>query len=148
MRLHRFLLAVVLVFLLAPAPGVRAALTIEIIGSGGKEYPIAIVPFRAEGGPQAISPVIGADLVRSGVFRLVDSGGLNPVPSEPQDVNYATFRARGAEAVVIGSVSPLSGDRYDVRFRLMDVAKQTQLAGFAYTASAAQLRLTAHKIAD
>ncbi|HKA39801.1 MAG TPA: Tol-Pal system beta propeller repeat protein TolB, partial [Burkholderiales bacterium] len=69
-------------------------------------------------------------------------------PHEPQDVNYATWRARGAEAVVIGTVSPLSNDRYDVRFRLMDVAKQQQLAGFAYTASAAQLRLTAHKIAD
>jgi TolB protein len=30
----------------------------------------------------------------------------------------------------------------------MDVVKQTQLAGFVYFASAAQLRLTAHKIAD
>jgi TolB protein len=30
----------------------------------------------------------------------------------------------------------------------MDVAKQAQLAGFAYTASGAQLRHTAHKIAD
>ena len=30
----------------------------------------------------------------------------------------------------------------------MDVAKRTQLAGFAYMTTAAQLRLTAHKIAD
>jgi TolB protein len=147
--LHRFLqAAVVLVFLLAPASGARAVLTIEIVGSGGTQYPIAIVPFRAEGNAQPVTSVVGADLARSGVFRVVDAGGLSPVPSEPQDVNYASFRARGAEAVVIGSVSPLSGDRYDVRFRLMDVTKQTQLAGFAYTASAAQLRLTAHKIAD
>jgi TolB protein len=134
--------------LLAPLPAARAVLTIEIIGSGGTQYPIAIVPFRAEGGlPHAISGVVAADLQRSGVFRMVDAGGVNP-PYEPQDVNYVTWRARGAEAVVIGSVSPLSNDRYDVRFRLMDVAKQQQLAGFAYTASGAQLRLTAHKIAD
>ncbi len=148
-RLHRlFQAAFVLVLLLAPLPAARAVLTIEIIGSGGTQYPIAIVPFRAEGGlPQALSPVVADDLTRSGVFRMVDAGGVNP-PHEPQDVNYATWRARGAEAVVIGTVSLLSNDRYDVRFRLMDVAKQQQLAGFAYTASSAQLRLTAHKIAD
>jgi TolB protein len=148
-RLHRlFQAAFILVLLLAPLPAARAVLTIEIIGSGGTQYPIAIVPFRAEGGlPQQISPIVAADLTRSGVFKTVDAGGVNP-PHEPQDVNYATWRARGAEAVVIGTVSPLSNDRYDVRFRLMDVAKQQQLAGFAYTASSAQLRLTAHKIAD
>jgi TolB protein len=147
--LHRlFQAAFFLLLLLAPLPAARAVLTIEIIGSGGTQYPIAIAPFRAEGGlPQAISPVVSADLARSGVFKLVDAGGVNP-PHEPQDVNYSTWRARGAEAIVIGTVSPLSNDRYDVRFRLMDVAKQQQLAGFAYTASSAQLRLTAHKIAD
>jgi TolB protein len=148
-RLHPLLQVVFHLFLLlAPLPAARAVLTIEIIGSGGAQYPIAIVPFRAEGGlPHAISGVVAADLLRSGVFKMVDAGGVNP-PYEPQDVNYGTWRARGADAVVIGTVSPLSNDRYDVRFRLMDVAKQQQLAGFAYTASGAQLRLTAHKIAD
>ena len=143
------LLAVLsLILLLAPIPAARAVLTIEIIGSGGTQYPIAIAPFRAEGGlPQALSTVVAADLLRSGVFKIVDAGGVNP-PHEPQEVNYQTWRARGAEAIVIGTVSPLSNDRYDVRFRLMDIAKQQQLAGFAYTATGAQLRLTAHKIAD
>src|SRR5687767_14511285 len=94
-----------LLLLLAPLPAARAVLTIEIIGSGGKEYPIAIAPFRAEGGlPQSISSVVAADLARSGVFRVVDAGGVNP-PHEPQDVNYPTWRARGAEAIVIGTVS-------------------------------------------
>src|SRR4029434_8709121 len=67
---------------------------------------------------------------------------------DPQDINYGTWRARGADAVVIGSVAARSDGRYDVQFRLMDVAKQAQLAGFAYVASAAQLRLTPPKIAD
>jgi TolB protein len=148
-RLHSlFQVVFLLLLLVAPLPAARAALTIEIIGSGGTQYPIAIAPFRAEGGlPQSISSVVAADLARSGVFRVVDAGGVNP-PHEPQDVNYPTWRARGAEAIVIGTVSALSNDRYDVRFRLMDVAKQQQLAGFAYTATGAQLRLTAHKIAD
>jgi TolB protein len=147
--LRRLLCAVVILTLAALPSAARAVLTIEIIGSGANQFPIAIVPFRAEAGnPQPVTPVIGADLGRSGVFRMVDAGGINPPPYEPQDVNYATWRARGAEAVVIGTVSPLSDGRFDVRFRLMDVAKQTQLAGFAYTVAAAQLRHTAHKIAD
>jgi TolB protein len=147
--LHRFTQAAVLLLLLVPVPAARSALTIEIIGSGANQFPIAIVPFRAEAGlPEQLTPVIAADLARSGLFKAVDAGGLNPPPSEPQEVNYPTFRARGADAVVIGSVTPQPDGRYDVRFRLMDVQKQTQLAGFAYTASREQLRHTAHKIAD
>jgi TolB protein len=136
--------------LLAVLPSLpQAALTIETVGVGTTQFPIAIAPFRAEAGtPQPLSPVIAADLARSGVFKLVDAGGVNPPPYEPQDLNYGTWRARGADAVVIGSVAPLPDGRYEVRFRLMDIAKQAQLAGFAYTASAAQLRHTAHKIAD
>ena len=148
-RLHRFIHAAVVLLLLVPAPAARAVLTIEIVGTGTTQFPIAIVPFRAEAGtPQPLTPVIAADLARSGLFRTVDAGGLNPVPHEPQDVNYATWRARGADAIVIGTVAPLPDGRYDVRFRLMDAAKQVQLAGFAYTASRDQLRHTAHKIAD
>ena len=147
--LHRLMCAVAILVPLAPLSPARAALTIEIIGTGTSQFPVAVVPFRAEGGlAQPVTPVIAADLARSGLFRTVDSGGLNPLPHEPQDLNYSTWRARGADAVVIGAVSMLPDGRYDVRFRLMDVTKQTQLAGFAYTANAAQLRLTAHRIAD
>ncbi len=140
-----------LLFLLLSAASLaaRAALTIEIVGSGATQYPIAIVPFRAEAGlSQQITPVVAADLARSGLFRLVDAGGVNPPPYEPQDVNYPTWRARGAEAVVIGAVSQLSDGRYDVRFRLMDAVKQVQLAGYVYVARNDNLRLAAHKIAD
>src|SRR5688572_21421395 len=128
--LKRLLRAVLIMVLVAQPPAARGALTIEIIGAGANQVPIAIVPFRAEGGiPQPVTPVVAADLQRSGLFRMVDAGGLNPPPHEPQDVNYETWRTRGAEALVIGSVSPLPDGRFDVRFRLMDVVKQTQLAG-------------------
>src|SRR5262245_38992921 len=127
----------------------HAALTIEIIGTGAKQIPIAIVPFRAESGlSQQVTPVVAADLTNSGLFKMIDAGGVNPPPYDPQDVNYGTWRARGADAVVIGTVAPRPDGRYEVQFRLMGVTKQAQLAGFSYVASAAQLRLTAHKIAD
>jgi len=150
MRTDRlFVCAVVFVLSLALLPAARAALTIEIIGSGANQVPIAIVPFRAEEGlAQRVSPVTAADLERSGLFRLVDAGGVNPLPHEPEQINYPIWRARGADVMVIGSVSKLPDGRYDVRFRLMDVVKQTQLAGFVYFAREDNLRLVAHRIAD
>jgi TolB protein len=148
-KLVRFVRAAAFLLVLAPLPVAQGALTIEIVGAGANQFPIAIVPFRSEAGlPQQLTPVIEADLARSGMFKTVDAGGVNPPPSEPQDVNFPTWHARGADAIVIGSISPLPDGRYDVRFRLMDVGKQAQLAGYAYTASREQLRFTAHKIAD
>jgi TolB protein len=126
-----------------------AALTIDVVGSGAQQIPIAIVPFRAEEGlAQQITPVVAADLARSGLFRMVDPGGMVPVPHEPEQINYPQWQARGADAIVIGTVAAMPDGRYDVRFRLMDGVKQTQLAGYAYLAPASDLRQIAHKIAD
>jgi len=134
-------------FLLAQAAS--AQLRIEVVGGGATQIPVAIVPFRAEEGlAQRLTPVVAADLARSGLFKIVDAGGMNPVPHEPEQVNYAQWRARGADAVVIGAVTKAPDGRYDIRFRVMDAVKQTQIAGFVYFATESQLRLTAHKIAD
>jgi TolB protein len=148
-RLKPFVLYAWCLLTLAISGVTHAALTIEIVGSGSNQIPVAIVPFRAEEGlTQRLTPVVTADLARSGLFRMIDPGGIQPVPSEPDQINYDQWKARGADAIVIGSVSPMPDGRFDVRFRLMDTAKRTQLAGFAYMTTAAQLRLTAHKIAD
>ncbi|MCC7082464.1 MAG: Tol-Pal system protein TolB [Burkholderiales bacterium] len=126
-----------------------AALTIEIVGSGERQIPVAIAPLASEGTlPHNISEIIAADLTRSGLFRVIDAGGITPIPVEPGDIRYSDWSARGAESIVIGAVAPVAGGRYEVRFRLMDVLKQAQLAGFSYTISAAQTRNTAHRIAD
>jgi TolB protein len=129
------------------AHGAHAALTIEIIGAGANQVPIAIAPFRAENGA-SVTPVIAADLTRSGMFKTIDPGGIVPMPSEPDQVNYGQWKSRGAEALVIGSIAPIADGRHEVRFRLMDVVKGVQLAGFVYQVTTPQLRLTAHKIAD
>ncbi len=134
---------------LAISTGAYAQLKIEITGFGSNQLPIAILPLKGEEAlPQKVTEIVVADLYRSGFFKIVDSGGVNPVPAEPAEVQFPTWKTRGADAMVIGSVSPLPNGSWDVRFRLMDVLKQTQLTGFAYQVSAAQLRNTAHKIAD
>jgi TolB protein len=144
--LKSLLVAVLVVGLASQA---RAQLTIEIVGGGANQIPIAILPFQNENGLQTpLTSVINADLQRSGRFRLIEPGRPNPIPTEPSQVNFAEWRGRAADAIAIGGVTQSADGRYEVRFRLLDVSKGEQLAGLAYTATAAQLRMTAHKIAD
>ena len=146
---HPFPIVLSVLLWLSLVPAAYAQLTIEIIGGGANQVPIAITPFKGEETlPQKVTAVVAADLVRSGLFRMVDSGGLTAIPAEPAEVQYPVWTARGADALAIGSVSPLPNGYWDVRFRLLDVAKRAQLTGFAYQVTTQQLRNTAHKIAD
>jgi TolB protein len=127
----------------------RAQLTIDITTSGGRQIPIAVLPFAGESGrPLPVSEVVGADLARSGLFRLVNTMGVSPLPTEPSEVNFVDWQARSSEALVIGKIGPLPDGRVEVRFRLFDVQKQSQLASYSYVVAPAQLRATAHRIAD
>ena len=127
----------------------RAQLTIDITTSGGRQIPIAILPLAGEDEQATpVSPVVGADLARTGLFRLVNTVGVSPLPTEPSEVNFVDWTTRTAEALVIGKISSQSDGRVEVRFRLFDVQKQAQLASYSYVVAPAQLRATAHRIAD
>jgi TolB protein len=127
----------------------RAQLTIDITTSGGRQIPIAVMPMSGENAqPQSVSEVVAADLGRTGLFRLVNTVGVTPLPTEPSEVNFGDWTTRSAEALVIGKVEPAGGGRVEVRFRLFDVQKQSQLASYSYVVVPAQLRATAHRIAD
>jgi TolB protein len=144
--MKRFLLAVLLA---AAALAASAQLTIDITTSGGRQIPVAILAFAGEAAqPQPVSTVVGADLARTGLFRLVNTVGVSPLPTEPSEVNFVDWQARSSEALVIGKVEPQPDGRVEVRFRLFDVQKQSQLASFSYVVAPAQLRATAHRIAD
>jgi TolB protein len=111
--------------------------------------PIAIVPFAGEGAlPAAISSIVRADLERSGLFRGLVVPPLVPHPTEASNVDFAEWRARLADALVLGSVAARPDGRFEVRFRLFDVVKQTPIGGVAYTMAREQVRATAHRIAD
>jgi TolB protein len=105
------LAAALVALILLPLAPVRAQLTIDIVGGSGTAVPIAIVPFDGEpAGPTGISGVVGADLARSGLFKLVDPSGM-PRASRIEDVQAAAWRAKGADAVVVGSARPLADGR-------------------------------------
>ena len=145
-----FLLAAACVFL---TPAAHAQLSIEITGAGAQRIPIAIAPFPGEGALTSstgagITPIIRADLERSGVFRALEVPPLSPAPTEASTVNYPEWRARLADALVLGSVVQRPDGRFEARFRLFDTVKQVPLGGIAYTLSQSQVRATAHRIAD
>lgn len=124
----------------------RAALNIEIIGAGEHQIPVAIVPFGGNGKlAQTINEVIAGDLQRSGLFRLVDPAGK--LPHEPAEVHYPDWQVRSADALVIGTVMQ-TNNRIEVRFHLLDVVKQAELAGQLVAANVEQARAVGHRVAD
>ena len=126
-----------------------AQLSIDITTSGGRQIPIAILPMSGENAqPQSVSEVVSADLTRTGLFKLVNVAGVSPLPTEPSEVNFADWTSRTADALVIGKIDPLPDGRVEVRFRLFDVQKTSQLASYSYVVAPQQLRATAHRIAD
>jgi len=138
-----------LLSLLFAAQAAHAAMTIEIIGGASNQIPIAIVPFAQEETlPQNLTSVVGADLQRSGLFKLIDGRSVVPQPHEPGEVRYPDWRSRNADVLVIGSTQKLPNGQVEIRFRLLDAVKQGQISGFSYTVAPDQLRATAHKIAD
>ena len=149
-------LTLLFALLIAPMPA-RAQLSIEITGAGAQRIPVAIVPFAGEGalagtkaaaGATGISQVVREDLERSGLFRAIELPALSPMPTEATPVNYPDWRARLADALLVGSVATRPDGRYEARFRLYDVVKQVPLGGIAYTLTKEQMRATAHRIAD
>ena len=126
-----------------------AQLTIDVTTSAGRQVPIAIAPFANEvNAPQNITPLISANLERTGLFRIVNTGAISKLPTEPSEINFLDWSSRSTEALVIGAINPLPDGKFDVRFRMFDVTKQNQITSFSYTAGASQLRATAHKISD
>jgi TolB protein len=123
-----------------------AQFRVEIAGVGATQLPIAIARFRDEDrAAQPVSAIVRADLERSGFFRGVDAEAALDEGSRPV---MGDWRARGADALAAGSVSRLADGRLDVRFKLWDVVKGTELGGQANAVAPEDLRLAAHRIAD
>jgi TolB protein len=88
---------------------------------------------------------VRADLERSGLFRGVDAPSVLDEMAQPA---MNDWRSRAADALVGGSVTRLADGRFDVRFKLWDVVKGSELGGQSAVVDPADLRLAAHRIAD
>ena len=124
-----------------------AQFRVEVSGVGLTQMPIAVATFRGEAqAPQKIGAIVKADLERSGIFRAVDTAGVTLDESTRPDM--ALWKQKGADSLVTGSVTPLADGRFDVRLRLWDVLRGQDLGGQSYAVTAADLRLSAHRISD
>ncbi len=127
--------------------GANAQFRVEVSGVGLTQAPIAIANFRGEEGvSQKIGAIVQADLERSGQFRGVDnSGGAIDEVVRP---DMASWRQKGADSLVSGSVTKLADGRFDIRYRLWDVVRNQDLGGQSYAVAPGDFRLAAHRVAD
>jgi TolB protein len=120
----------------------HAQMSIEITGVGQSLYPIAVMRFKDENKlPISITDIIRQDLARSGYFKNTENG--NASESDEGTPNYQSWAARGADALVLGSVMQTNAGQFEIRYKLYDVRKSEGLGGLNINSSAA-----AHKIAD
>ena len=124
-----------------------AQMNIEITGVGQALYPIAVMRFQNEVKlPTSVTDIIRQDLARSGYFKNTENG--NATESDEGAPNYKTWAARGADALVVGSVEQKGANNFEIRYKLFDIRKAQSLNGLVLNASADNLRQVAHKIAD
>jgi len=132
----------------------KLAYAIEIIIDKGveKPIPVAIVPFgwsqAANLPPVDIAQVISNDLIRSGRFSAMEEKDMPQRPTDFDGVNFRDWRLLGMENLLIGNLAQNNQGDYDVEFRLIDVYKEKQIAGFRIPSTQVQLRRTAHEISD
>ena len=144
----RLALAVSALAFSALSTNAQAQLTIDIVGVGAQQIPVAVTGFAGnETLAQQVSSVIEADLARSGLIKTVNASGL-PRSGELSAVQFTELKTRGADAAVIGAVQSGAGGMLNISFRLVDVPKQTQLTGLSFNVAARDSRATAHRIAD
>ena len=124
----------------------HAQLRVEVSGVGSSQVPIAIAGFSDEAiAPQLITSIIKDDLSRSGYFKIIETGD---VISDTATIDYAQWKAKGVEALAVGSVRKVAEGRFEVRYRLYDILKSLPLSGFSADTPTQRIRLSSHKIAD
>ena len=129
-----------------------AVLDIKITQGIEQSLPIAIIPFgwsQAESAaPIELSAIINNDLARSGRFDVMDEQDLPQRPANFDEINFDDWRKLGMENILIGNLSLTANGSYDVSFRLIDIYRGKQIAGFRIPAQANLLRRVAHQISD
>lgn len=145
MTRHLFKAFALVALMLAALPA-RAVLQIDITQGTDGTLPIAVVPFGG-GAPEDIAQIVSADLARSGQFNTLAPTAMPEQPIDPQQVNFGAWRAAKRDYVVVGRVRP-DGAGYALDFYLLDVVKGTQVTAMSVSASRAELRMGAHRVAD
>ncbi len=130
------------------------ALDLDIVGGQFEPLPVAVTVF--ETGTPALAAVAGdmvgvieADLLRSGLFKLIPRAAFIARATDFDTVPaYADWRAINADALVTGRVEQTDDGRLMVQFRVFDSDAEEQIEGLQLLSDPADWRRVAHKIAD
>ncbi len=145
---RQWIKALMLLCLAVGFASASAQLRIEITGIGANQFPVYIADFASEEAPpQNMAQIIRDDLERSGLFRNVNASSSVTL-NENSPISYPSWKAAGVDAMLTASITRLANNRYDIRFTLHDVTKQNVIGGQTFVVPTAQLRYTAHLIAD
>jgi len=131
---------------------VNAELTIRITQGIGKQTPIAVVPFgisqNLREAPINIEEIVTNDLLRSGRFAATPIENMLQKPTTGVEVDFDDWSILGVEAVVVGRITKIKNNAYNIQFQLFDIYKGVQLVGYRMPANKRTLRRSAHRIAD
>lgn len=126
-----------------------AELHIAITGVGTNQFPIAVKPFIGADAPKTnVTEIISRDLERTGAFRLIPAGEPEPIETLQQPADLKALADKGANAVVVGAVTPLPDGRWDVRYFLHDATSGELLDSVEIKETEAGMASAAHRIAD
>jgi len=144
-----FIASLIALFTSFAAPA-HAELVIEITRGADDAIPVAIVPFGglAVEGADNTAEIIRADLERSGRFKPMAFDKLPVRPTSGGDMLYNEWKGTNANYVVVGSVRSTADKRYEIRYELFSVDRQTRLLGEKITVAADKWRDGAHHISD
>jgi len=139
-----------LCLLVTPA---AAQVEIDISGAKVRGIPIAIVPFKTADGQileHQVHEIIANDLNASGKFESIPVSDFLSFPFRDEEVRFKDWRQVNAEILVIGEVWLLDSNKYEVQFRMYDVARQQEIgAGKRITnLNPRDLRTAAHVVSD
>jgi TolB protein len=124
-----------------------AQFKVDVSGVGMTQLPIAIATFKGEEtAPQKTSAIVLADLERSGQFRSVAMPGV--IMDELARPDFPQLRQKSADALLTGSASRLADGRYEIRAKLWDAVSGQERGDYRETVGVADLRLSAHRLAD
>ncbi len=126
-----------------------AELQVSITGVGANQLPIAVKVLEGTSlVGEDLSAVIGADLERSGAFRLIPTGAEGAPEDLSKPESLAHWAQAGANALVVGSVNQLPNGRWEVKYFLHDAVSSTMLDSGQFVVSKKYIRMAAHRVAD